>query len=545
MRKIALSIYMIFSFTLIFAQTPVLLKDINPGYPDVGFFHNNQSEIYLAGDKFYFKGNYNSDGYNYQVFMSDGTPNGTNLLFEQEDFATNPEKFMQAGNLVFFVADAPFNQDELWATDGTANGTHLVKDINPDGFSRPFGLMAYQDKLYFWANDGTHGDELWTSDGTESGTYMVKDINTVPGIGSINEYDRERSLPVIYDDLIYFNAGENSSTTNLWRTNGTSAGTQKFHDSRGISALTVFEDKLYFSSTGLTGQNNSSGLWVTDGTSEGTSLVRYFNGGVQDLFVCNGKLYFYGAYTGLWVTDGTPVGTQLVKNINPSGQSYWYPQTRPGLGPTMAEFNGKLYFTAVQSDYGAEMWMTDGTPEGTEMLMDIDEDNQVGSTADYSGPYNLTVLDGKLFFSTSNDEYGQQLWVTEGTAETTNMIIPENPKYNALSFTDKLIVLNGRLYFPANYNDQDYASIYYLGENMEINEVLDSSKLSFYPNPVNDWLYLSENMHTIEIYTLQGELILKLNNQKDLNLSHLKKGIYLLKAKDADGDILTSKIIKN
>ena len=38
------------------------------------------------------------------------------------------------------------------------------------------------DTLFFAANDGVHGTELWKSDGTEAGTVLVKDIN--PGVTS-------------------------------------------------------------------------------------------------------------------------------------------------------------------------------------------------------------------------------------------------------------------------------------------------------------------------------------------------------------------------
>jgi ELWxxDGT repeat protein len=33
------------------------------------------------------------------------------------------------------------------------------------------------DTLYFAADDGSHGTELWRTDGTRAGTWLVKDIN--------------------------------------------------------------------------------------------------------------------------------------------------------------------------------------------------------------------------------------------------------------------------------------------------------------------------------------------------------------------------------
>ena len=74
---------------------------------------------------------------------------------------------------------------ELWKSDGTTAGTVLVKDINPGltaGYpnvpasSEPYGLTALDGQLLFTANDGIHGDELWKSDGTAAGTVLVKDI---------------------------------------------------------------------------------------------------------------------------------------------------------------------------------------------------------------------------------------------------------------------------------------------------------------------------------------------------------------------------------
>ncbi len=67
-----------------------------------------------------------------------------------------------------------------------AGPASLVKDINlaPDPFaSSGFGSpMLVGDTLYFVATDASNGSELWRSDGTPAGTALIKDI--LPGTES-------------------------------------------------------------------------------------------------------------------------------------------------------------------------------------------------------------------------------------------------------------------------------------------------------------------------------------------------------------------------
>jgi ELWxxDGT repeat protein len=77
-----------------------------------------------------------------------------------------------------FVSRNPATESELWRSDGTAAGTHVVKDIQPGtGRSLPLALTAIDGMLYFTARDPVVGRQIRRTDGTAAGTMQVKDIN--------------------------------------------------------------------------------------------------------------------------------------------------------------------------------------------------------------------------------------------------------------------------------------------------------------------------------------------------------------------------------
>src|SRR5262249_18091383 len=132
----------------------------------------------------------------------------------------------RVGPIVFFTAESLFDGRELWKTDGTSTGTVLVKDIGPgSGFSsNPSFLTPVGSTLYFSAFDAA--TELWKSDGTTPGTVMVKRINTAdPAL-----HGSRPSALTSFNGNLYFMASDGIHGTELWKSDGTEAGTMLVKD---------------------------------------------------------------------------------------------------------------------------------------------------------------------------------------------------------------------------------------------------------------------------------------------------------------------------
>ena len=125
------------------------------------------------------------------------------------------------GARLLFSAFHVLRGQELWASDGTPQGTTIVKDIRP-GFqgSFPSGHVVFGSALYFAADDGQSGVELWRSDGTTAGTVRVADIDAGPRGSTPNAM-------TVWGDALLFVADDGASGFQLWKTRGDAASTQR------------------------------------------------------------------------------------------------------------------------------------------------------------------------------------------------------------------------------------------------------------------------------------------------------------------------------
>src|SRR5437588_8840654 len=152
---------------------PYLLKDINTN--TLGSLNSGGPWPVLDGVAYFWA----SDVHGEELWRSDGSPDGTWLV---KDINPGPEssypRYLTAWKgALWFTALVESNRTALFKSDGTSNGTVVIKD----GFfgypNLAAGLLAgLADTLMFAANNGTNGLELWKSDGTAEGTVLLKDI---------------------------------------------------------------------------------------------------------------------------------------------------------------------------------------------------------------------------------------------------------------------------------------------------------------------------------------------------------------------------------
>lgn len=344
--------------------------------------------------------------------------------------------------LIFFSSRPGGFGKELFVTSGSLAGSHIVKDINAGAAdASPFGLHNFGGAMLFWANDGIHGFELWTSDGTAAGTVLLKDIKGGKGSSATIS-----DGPVFVDlGLIsYFTTVDAIHGEEIWKTDGTAAGTILLKDIRAgagssnAHSLTDFNGTLYFSAT-TDGIND--GLWKSNGTTAGTVLVEAMNK-VEHITPFGSIFLFAGrdsasSSTGieLWRSDGTALGTELLLDIA-GGSTNSNPDSFFNL-------NGTMLFSAFDTTHGRELWRTDGTDVGTERIFDI---NPTGSGLSISTPF--TVIGNFAYFAANDGVNGLELWKTDGTDTSTVMVADINPDgdCNPTELTD----WNGMLCFSAD-----------------------------------------------------------------------------------------------
>ena len=123
----------------------------------------------------------------------------------------------------------------------------------------------------------------------------------------------------------------------------------------------------------------------------------------------------------MWVTDGTSEGTTLLNDIYPGPSSSMHPS--PSNWDMAQLPDGRVLFTANDGVHGQELWVTDGTEAGTMMLKDINP-GEAWSQPSFS---YWALVGREVLFTAVDGTHGNEPWITDGTAEGTRLLKDINP----------------------------------------------------------------------------------------------------------------------
>ncbi len=400
---------------------PLLLKDINTTPASFGSYNMDPAGfVQMNGITYYTAYTANSRR---QLWRTDGSSAGTRALTNNPDLTweINSSTFEipasltpMNGNLYFFTANKEpggANRFNLVRSDASGNTMRLASSSTQFSFtltqimltqSSPFSgdatrkkMVALGNNVYFAFSDNTHGIELWKSDGTAAGTAMLKDITAGPQSSSPMNF-------AVAGNNVFFTVTNPDTYISLWKTDGSTAGTVRLKDSVAASRLkhfTAVGSTLYF--LGYDENKDEGNLWKSDGTAAGTisadkagtSTIVW--GRSQLMKQGNNVIYTFGSGP-MKKYDGSSSSSlsSAALPLNPMGRSnHW------------ADVNGTLYFAGQNiSNSQAGLWKTDGTTAGTVPVKE-------GLTS-----LNYLNANGTLYFAgDDNSAEGMELWKSDGS----------------------------------------------------------------------------------------------------------------------------------
>lgn len=301
--------------------------------------------------------------------------------------SSEPQALTRSGDQVFFVANDGTHGRELWVTDGTTGGTHLVRDIrvgaksshpggNPVIVDRP-QLVDLNGTLFFTANDGTRANGVWRSDGTAAGTRFVANAPT-----------RVYDMVARGTKVLYLAGG-------LWATNGTTTSLLK-DAALGARGMWRVGGKVFFVM--------DRHLWKTDGTKAGTIQLssHTFDNNPGEFVAAGSKVTFTESADAeyLWVTDGTVAGTHRVKPLD----------IENSLSGGVAITGRALYLSGRIGpiDQFPQLWASTGTKLGTRMVKEWADGHRIEAIS----------VGGNGWVGVNGPTAGG-FWATDGTAAGT------------------------------------------------------------------------------------------------------------------------------
>jgi ELWxxDGT repeat protein len=402
-----------------------------------------------------------------ELWRTDGTPEGTELTWESapgvDSRLVHPalDDVVTTSTGMYFTLAGPQGSTEIWHTDGAADGATLVWTLEPTG-GPPTGLTGIRewvvtaDETLFFTRDGEayFQPDVWAL-GFIDRELGLRDLRSfdIPNSGGLEPSPRELTA---VGDRVYLAAADLTIGREIWTTTFDSEiesidvlpGPGYSNPNR----LAAAGSELYFFANNY-GSDDWGGLWKLDSTSGVLSLVKELStaelahptAGLDRNIVTASNHVFFTTLDGesiagrrLWVTDGTDEGTSPLVQFVSDFSGPISPQLNE-----LTPFGEKLFFSAENKEFGRELWISDGTVDGTRLVHDIHAG--MGGAL----PLHLTPVGDRLFFTASDGLNGRRLWVADGDGFGAQVIeLETNASFGSRPL--ELTVLGDEIYFTAD-----------------------------------------------------------------------------------------------
>lgn len=361
------------------------------------------------------------------------TPSEGNGIFIYDDLASDTYELhtrechmAPAGDKMILVEDFIFGEEEgVYVSDGSPGNLDLLTKI--DG---PRRVFSYESLAII------DGNTLWRTDGTETGTYELADVRIE------DNYEDQTRRYGTHKDILYFN-GMDGESGDLWRTDGTVSGTYKVKDfddtnERLLDHFTSFNDTLYFV--------HRNKLGYSDGTENGTTLTDEY---VTFVYARDSLLYTYSndGFTSYNSQSGERVE---IDNIRVAQECF-------PVGDKLIVHHG--------NSLSRRLSVIDSSGETSTLLIELNDD------------FIGRVYQDRLYFSHNDGITGEELWVTDGTVEGTYLVDDYNPGARRfipdhfaevnrkLCFSGYTLDLDHELHFLDHFFFPNFSGIVYHDEN--------------------------------------------------------------------------------
>ncbi|MEM7307766.1 MAG: hypothetical protein AAF682_13890 [Planctomycetota bacterium] len=388
-----------------------------------------------------------ADGAQDALLWTDGTPGGgVQVASLPLSGSGSFEHVVEVGPRVVFNVDGPGAERGWWASDGTPAGTfQLLQTVNDHW------AVGAATKAYLAAGSVSTSTRLFETDGTLAGTKPIsfggatdgQIVSVRPGLAVGDE--------LFYSGLVHGVGFEPCRTSGAA---GGAALVQDLHptDDSDPGDFVSFGGEVFFlADDGATGRE----IWRLDPAAGGAQLVADLTPGLADgvqdsppalLAAAHGVVFGF-SFRSLGVEPAVTDGAQtaLLLNLSDDGLS-------GGSAPKeFARLGSRAVFHAFDETAGRELWITDGTGAGTSLLANLTPDIAGQPQLSGSSPRFTVQLGERAFFFADTPATGQELWATDGTASGTALVadLVPGPGSGAPQFGPRPVALGDALYFIA------------------------------------------------------------------------------------------------